>query len=70
MFKNIIQFLKRKKPIRATKSFNPLDFSHAVTLQITIKKDRTKEYRPFGYSIKKGTPVTTIVYEQAHINNQ
>jgi len=63
MFKNIIRFLKRKKTIRVMKPFNPIDFSHPVTLQITIKKDGTKEYRPFGYSTKKGTPITTIVYE-------
>lgn len=41
-----------------------MDFSHAITLQIIIKKDGSKEYRPFGYSTKKGKPITTIVYEE------
>jgi hypothetical protein len=41
-----------------------MDFSHAISLQITIKKDGSQEYRPFGYSSKKGTPITTITYEE------
>ncbi|QIT20007.1 hypothetical protein [Acinetobacter pittii] len=63
MFNKIIRFFKSKKTVRAIAPFDPMDFSHAVTLEIRIKKDGSKEYRPFGYSTKKGTPKTTIVYE-------
>lgn len=63
MFNKIIRFFKSKKTIKAIAPSELMDFSHAITLQITIKKDGSKEYRPFGYSAKKGTPITTIVYE-------
>lgn len=44
--------------------YDPMDFSHAVSLKIIIKKDGAKEYHPFGYSSKPGTPITTIEYEE------
>lgn len=49
----------------AKEPFDPRDFSQASTLHITIKKDGTKVYRPFGVANKKGTPVTTIEYEDS-----
>jgi hypothetical protein len=62
MLKYFLSFLKPKtKQVYIAK---PMDFSHAISLQISIKKDGNKEYRPFGYSSKKGTPITTITYEE------
>lgn len=63
MFTRLMNFLKRKKTEKSSHEFNPKDFSNFSNLQITIKKDGTKEYRPFGYTTKKGTPQTTIIYE-------
>lgn len=65
MLKRLIQFFKNKRPIVAKEPFDPRDFSQASTLHITIKKDGTKVYRPFGVANKKGTPVTTIEYEDS-----
>ena len=63
VIKKFLVFL-RNKVFATTIAVDPFDFSHAVTLLIIIKKDGTKEYRPCGYSIKKCTPITTIIYEK------
>ncbi|HFF4695076.1 TPA: hypothetical protein ACGC57_003510, partial [Acinetobacter baumannii] len=63
MFKKLIRFFIGKKTIVPKAIFDPMDFSHAISLQITIKKDGSKLYQPFGILSKKGTPITTIVYE-------
>lgn len=62
MFKHILKIFKPKS--KKIYVFDPMDFSHAISLHITIKKDGSKEYRPLGYSSKKGTPITTITYEE------
>lgn len=40
-----------------------MDFSHSKTLEITVKNDGTKEFRPSGYSAIKSVPITTIIHE-------
>lgn len=62
MLKYFLRFLKPKP--KKVYIANPMDFSHAISLHITIKKDGSKEYRPLGYSSKKGTPITTITYKE------
>lgn len=63
MLTKLIQFFKNRRAIVIKEPFDPTDFSRAATLHITVKKDGTKVYRPYGVASKKGTPVTTIEYE-------
>ena len=67
MLTKLIQFFKNRRAKTVKEPFNPTDFSWAATLHITVKKDGTKIYRPFGVASKKGTPVTTIEYEDEHM---
>ncbi|OIH12059.1 hypothetical protein A7M79_00810 [Acinetobacter baumannii] len=63
MLGKIKNYLNKRKAAKAEFVFNPMDFSHSTTLEITVKNDGTKEFRPSGYSANKGKPITTIIHE-------